>query len=337
MIKELGGGGFSKTFEVEDRLGVNPNVPGKLQVLKVLNLANFRKQSDREKVVELFEREVEVLKRLKHQGIPQVEQDAYFRFIPQNSQEFFYCLVMEKIEGQNLGKWLQQNQSITEQQAIDWLEQLVIILEHVHSLCLHRDIKPENIMLRPNGKLVLIDFGAVKAHTQTYIHQQQNNQIGTTIGSRGYWPQEQIDGKANKQSDFFALGRTFVHLLTNQLPSNLQEEARTGKLIWREQAAQVSPQLADLIDWLIEPHWKNRPKTTQDILQRLQGIKRTKRGSSSFWSSFPSLLSVCLNIILLLLLRQGIQPSDGLIWLIFVVVLIIAIPILYRILSLVFK
>ena len=138
---------------------------------------------------------------------------------------------MEKIEGQDLLKWLeiQNYQPITSEQAIDWLTQLTEILNLVHNQnYFHRDIKPQNIMCRSNGKLVLIDFGAVREVTETV--QRTTGEV-TRISSMGYTPEEQKKGKAEPRSDFFALGRTFVYLLTAQQPMNLQEDPRSGKLI----------------------------------------------------------------------------------------------------------
>jgi ABC-type branched-subunit amino acid transport system substrate-binding protein/tRNA A-37 threonylcarbamoyl transferase component Bud32 len=272
-------GGFGQTFEVDDR--------GTLKVLKVLNPARFSDPRSKQKVVSLFQQEAEVLSQLHHSGIPKVDSDGYFPFWPKDSQEPLHCLVMEKIDGLNLQEWLegQGNQPITPVQALNWLKQLAEILEQVHQKqYFHRDIKPPNIMLRPDGQLVLIDFGAVRELTQTYL--QQQNVTGTVIGTPGYTPPEQMHGRAVPQSDFFALGRTFVHLLTGRHPLDLHENPQTGKLIWRNSVPHISKSwvdliykllgrsLADFIDELMEPSWKKRPKSTRVILKRLKKILR---------------------------------------------------------------
>jgi eukaryotic-like serine/threonine-protein kinase len=113
---------------------------------------------------------------------------------------------------------------------------------------------------------VLIDFGAVREVTETI--QRTSGEV-TRISSAGYTPEEQKKGKAEPRSDFFALGRTFVYLLTAQEPRNLPEDARSGKLIWRNIATQTSQPLADLIDDLMGDFPKDRPKDTQVLLQRL--------------------------------------------------------------------
>ncbi|QJB46864.1 RDD family protein [Dolichospermum flos-aquae] len=91
----------------------------------------------------------------------------------------------------------------------------------------------------------------------------------TGIISAGYTPPEQMNGKAVPQSDFFALGRTFVYLLTSKYPQDFAEDSRTGTLIWRDDTAGISQKLLDLIDYLMSPFPGNRPKDTQEILYRL--------------------------------------------------------------------
>ena len=255
VLSVLGQGGFGKTFEVRDRDGTR-------KVLKVLTYIEPLG-------VELFQREANVLQRLKHPGLPKVEPDGYFTFKPNDTTNSLHCLVMEKIEGQDLLKWLemQNYQPITSEQAIDWLTQLTEILNLVHNQnYFHRDIKPQNIMCRSNGKLVLIDFGAVREFTETV--QRTSGEV-TRISSAGYTPAEQKNGKAEPRSDFFALGRTFVYLLTAQQPINLQEDPRSGKLIWRTFATGASKPLADLVDDLMAHFPNGRPKDTQVLLQRL--------------------------------------------------------------------
>jgi len=334
VMKQVGKGGFGTTFEVQDRLETLPDGVHPTKVMKVLQADNFN-SDQAETATRLFKREAEVLNQLKHPGIPKVEQDGYFPCKCPQTEQRLYCLVMEKIEGQDLKRWLDRNQPISEAQALDWLEQIVKILATVHPNLLHRDIKPSNIMLRPNGELALIDFGAVKELTKTYENKTQ-------ILSPGFTPKEQINRDPKIQSDFFALGRTFVNLLTGKHPTDLNEDSRTERLIWREKAPLISEDLADLIDWLMEPNWKNRPKNTGEILREIEKIKAAKRGGSyGSWFSFSSIASVVLNLVLLVLLVQGVELSSGLIWFLFVIWAVITIsilfPVVYKKLSNLFK
>lgn len=262
----LGKGGFGQTFEVDDC--------GTPKVLKVLRSERFQSAEGKQKAVSLFQREALVLSRLQHPGIPRVEPDGYFTLNDPTGEEL-YCLVMEKIEGLNLKQWQWQrgNQPITQEQAIAWLKQLTEILDQVHQQELvHRDIKPSNIMIRPNGQVVLIDFGAVREITETYLHKQKENATGTIIISAGYTPPEQAEGHAVAQSDFFALGRTFVYLVTGKHPNDFDKDPRTGRLQWRDSAPHISRDLANLIDYLMAVFPGKRPQTPQMILRCLEEI-----------------------------------------------------------------
>ncbi|NEP01634.1 MAG: protein kinase [Symploca sp. SIO2E9] len=257
VIKPMRRGGFGDTWEVDDG--------GIRKVLKVL-YQNFPQ------VVELFKREAEVLSKLSHPGIPTVESDSYFTFSSEGSNELVHCLIMEKIEGSNLYEWLQLHQPISQEQALCWLKQLVVILAQVHAQnYFHRDIKPSNIMLRPDGQLVLIDFGAVRQITETHIIKLEAEAV-TKIYSQGYTAPEQFRGQAIPQSDFFALGRSFIYLLTGKQPTAFEENPHTfelGSQSWRKNAPQVSKDLGDLIDELMEPSLQKRPQNAEEILYRL--------------------------------------------------------------------
>ena len=256
--------GFSKVYEAYEQ-----DRPKILKVLKE-QLANDSK------AISLFQQEVNVLEQLNHPGIPIAE--GYFPYQTRNNIPL-HCMVMEKIDGPNLEQWLkqQQNRPISEDQAIVWLKQLLEILTLVHSQnYLHRDIKPSNIMIRPDGQLVLIDFGTAREITRTYL---VNGGGMTAISSSGYSPPEQMQGQAITQSDFFALGRTFVFLLTGYQPGQLYDP-HLDILQWRHHADHVSQLLLDFIDWLMSTEVNKRPRNTEEIYKKLAEIEYQLTGNS---------------------------------------------------------
>ncbi len=272
----MGGGGFGKTFEITDR--------GTRKVLKVL-------LESQPKAVSLFKQEANALSQLNSPGIPHVEPDGYFTFQPSGCDRNLHCLVMEKINGPTLKDWIKKRgyKPISEERAVTWLKQLTEILELVHRQhYFHRDIKPDNIMLRPNGQLVLIDFGTAREVTETYLAKVGQGQNVTGIVSPGYTPPEQVNGKAVPQSDFFALGRTFVFLLTGKPPTFFSENPRSGKLIWRDKATHISAQLADVIDYMMAPFPGQRPQKPNAILQCLAEVEEQAEWSSSTMAGVES-------------------------------------------------
>lgn len=255
--------GFGDVYEAYER-----GIPKILKILK-------RDRSTNPKVLALFQKEAEVLSQLQHAGVPYVEADGYFTYQPQDDDLPLHCIVMEKIDGPNLQQWMQQQggHPIGEKQALQWLMQLTDILRRIHQHnYFHRDIKPDNVMLRANGQLVLVDFGAAREMTQTYLAQVGSLGV-TTVSSAGYTPPEQEQGQAVPQSDFYALGRTMVYLLTGRSPNDtaLYDPLR-NTFNWRTQAPQVSEAFADLLDMLIAPRVIDRPKTAQEILERLSRL-----------------------------------------------------------------
>ncbi|WP_017718778.1 serine/threonine protein kinase [Kamptonema formosum] len=258
--------GFGKIYEACE--GDTP------KILKVLK----EELNSSDKAVELFQQEAEVLGELNHPGIPKV--DGYFQYQSRNGQPL-HCTVMEKIEGWNLDEWVRQrgNQPISQAQAIAWLKQLAEILQLVHSKqYLHRDIKPSNIMIAPSGQLVLIDFGTAREMTVTYLAKRGAGHPITSIESRGYSAPEQINGQAVPQSDFFSLGRTFVFLLTARQPLEMYD-SYSDALNWQRFAAEVSPLLLNVIDWLMARDVRERPASAREILQRLREVEAQLDGT----------------------------------------------------------
>ncbi|ELP54031.1 tyrosine kinase family protein [Microcystis aeruginosa TAIHU98] len=239
------------------------------KILKVLQ----EKWNNEPKAVELFKREYDVLLELSRQNVTGVPRaDTYFQYSTREGK-ILHCLVMEKVEGINLEQWLNQYDNLSQKRALKWLREITLILDKIHQQnWLHRDIKPPNIMLRNSGELVLIDFGTAREETQTY-HQKVKGQQVTGITSAGYTPNEQQHGQAVIQSDFHALGRTFVHLLTGKHPLEIYDPIN-DVLPWREETENIHPLLLDFIDELMGRLPKNRPANTRVILQRLDEIER---------------------------------------------------------------
>lgn len=250
-------GGFANTYEVVDE----QKTP---KVLKVLTY-------DSSKAIDLFQQEANLLKQLNHPGIPKGEN--YFIYHPRDSQTALHCLVMEKIAGIDLEEYQKQRgfKPIEYDLAFDWLTQLANILHEVHKhKFYHRDIKPSNIILKPDGQLVLIDFGAARQVTKTVLAGGKN----TGIYTPGYAPPEQSRGHSVPQSDFYALGKTFVFLLTGKDPSDPKiYNINTNEFNWRKYTPNIPPRLADFIDNLMADKPIDRPKDTKTLLKTITDIK----------------------------------------------------------------
>jgi len=276
-LRELTGDPFTyiEVFEVID-YGTELNRVLTQRVMKVLKW-------NTPKLVQLMEQEALALQLIQHPNIPESTLDDFFTFTPNNSETLLHCLIMDKIEGQNLEEWIVLHGKIPQFLALQWLKQLVQILDTVHhSDFFHRDIKPSNIIVQANSQLALVDFGTARRITNTYLA-KVSGCGGTKTGRGGryeitavvtprYTPLEQIDGQAVPQSDFFALGRTFVYLTTAIPLVDLPIDKDTGRLIWRDRAPQIDKIFADFLDELMAPLPGQRPQTTEIILQRLERL-----------------------------------------------------------------
>jgi serine/threonine protein kinase len=267
---------YTDVFEVED---VEPSwgTKSRIRVMKVLRWSD-------PKLVRLVQRESLILQTLYHPGVPKCGVDDYFTFTLKDGRLVLHCLVMEKVEGENLQEWLKSYGRIPQKVALNWLAQVVDILESVHrSGFFHRDIKPENIIYQPDGQLALVDFGAARQITTTYLAKVGASGVNkrtrfssgyevTVVRTIRFSPLEQLNGQALPQSDFYALGRTFVNLLTGMSLLELPIDQKTGRLIWRDKAPQIDKPLGDLLDDMMAPFPGQRPQTTQVILERLQRL-----------------------------------------------------------------
>lgn len=288
-LEKLGLGGFAAIYSVWDLQTKTE------RVLKVLLETS-------PKALAMFEQEAIVLANLRHPGVPRVEADDYFQVIIGNSPQILMpCLVMEKISGQTLEDVLKLHpQGLPEKYVLNWLKQAVQILRELHlRKIIHRDIKPSNLMLRQgSGQLVLIDFGGAKQIGPN----SANSQVSSTrLFSPGYSPAEQITGGGvGPAADFYALGMTFIHLLTGKYPLDL-EDPKTGELRWR-QYTKVSPGLAVLLDEMVRSDATQRPTNAREIIRRLGKISPNKITLKSLVQVLGKLISKTFTLFLNFLL-----------------------------------
>jgi hypothetical protein len=243
FLSELGHGAQGVTHLARDRQ------TGDLVAVKVMNLKTAREW----KAVDLFHREVEALRRLSHPQIP-----AFIDAFDIDETEFY--LVQAFVPGDNLMVRLARQELMDEVRLRDIAEQLLEVLAYLHRQSppvLHRDVKPANIIIGNDGKVSLVDFGAV---------QNQGSKGTTIIGTSGYMPAEQLIGRAIPASDVYAAGALLVHAATRVHPADL--EVSRLKLQWRAQA-HVGEALADWIDRLISPSIEDRPQNADEALRLL--------------------------------------------------------------------
>ncbi|MBW4559437.1 MAG: serine/threonine protein kinase [Trichormus sp. ATA11-4-KO1] len=276
IIRQLGQGGFGRTYLAEDR-----NKSHQTCVLKEF-APQVQEQQDLQKAKELFEREASVLKTLQHPQIPRFHASLQVKI---GSKDFFF-LVQDYIDGENFDQLLEQRQSqgkaFSEQEIITLLQQILPVLSYIHSRdVVHRDISPDNLIWRRSDNMpVLIDFGGVKqlpASQGFWFTKLAVNH--TLLGKKGYAPEEQLrQGKVFYNSDLYSLAVTALVLLTGKEPQKLYDSYQ-GIWYWGKEI-NVSIQLETVLKKMLAYKPSDRYERAEQILKDLPSSMATKPPST---------------------------------------------------------
>ncbi len=208
LVRPLGAGSFGRTFLARD------NESDRMVAIKVLD----KRAAVDWKAYEMFEREAAVLRSLRHHGVPEMFDlvtDSW-----EGAPAAF--LIMEYVEGMSLARMIDESRPRDSAEVMHLVFELLGVLDYLHSRVppiLHRDIKPANIIIRPDGTPVLVDFGSVR---RVFLSPEESG--STVVGTYGYMPYEQYMGQATAASDLYALGATFLHLVTGRAPREFMNE-----------------------------------------------------------------------------------------------------------------
>lgn len=275
VVRPLGSGGFSETFLAQDT-----QLPGQPYCV-IKQLKPHSRNLDRWQVAKrLFDTEAAVLYRLgNHDRIPRLL--AHF----EDNQNFY--LVQEFIEGESLRQKLAAEHPWSEARVLALLRDILQILVYVHDQqVIHRDIKPSNLICRQiDGRMVLIDFGAVKQVSTPMpgLPGSEEHSLTISIGTNGYMPIEQFSGTPRFNSDIYAVGMIGIEALTGTRPNLLKQDTHSGEVIWRENwdagsglSVPVSAELAEILDTMVRYHFKERYQTAEEPLQAIEALLKQR-------------------------------------------------------------
>ena len=127
------------------------------------------------------------------------------------------------------------------------------------------------IRRKSDGKIVLIDFGAVKEVSRGKANQTGMTSVSIAIGSLGYMPDEQAANKPRYASDIYAVGKIGIQALTGLRPDQLSDDPNTGELVWKHHV-EVSSQLGAVIDRMVRSHFRDRYADAVEALDALQSL-----------------------------------------------------------------
>jgi serine/threonine protein kinase, bacterial len=262
VTKSLGQGGFGATF-----VAIDVSLPGEpICVIKQLRPSNNHEKFLR-MARELFEREARTLGKIgNHPQIP--------RLLDFFEERRNFYLVQEYVSGHTIHQEVKQMGLFKEEKIRDFLIEILPVITYIHSQqVIHRDIKPANILRREqDGKLVLIDFGAVKNYVaqlepQEGVEQGSNTQFA--VGTSGYAPPEQLAMRPIFASDIYALGVTCIYLMTGKSPKDIEYNPATGEMMWQKHV-QLGKHLTQVLGKMLEVSVRYRYQSVEEVQKALQ-------------------------------------------------------------------
>jgi tRNA A-37 threonylcarbamoyl transferase component Bud32 len=244
VINHLASGGLSALYLCQKG--------GKeLVVLKEAVIPENGAENIKEKAREMFDREAKLLMKLDHPGIVKV-LDCF------TEGERNY-LLLEYISGVDLRQLVRQNGTPKESDVLEWAIQIANALKYLHEReypIIHRDLTPDNIVLRNDGQVLIVDFGAANEFI--------GNATGTFVGKHSFIAPEQLRGKATVHSDIYAFGCTLHFLLTGVEPEALSPSNP------RELKETVSEELAELVQSCTQLEASDRYQSVAQLIPVLR-------------------------------------------------------------------
>lgn len=297
ILKEIGQGGMSIVYVAMD------NRLNKQWAVK--ELKNDGSQSV-EMQLKGIEREANILKKVDHPVLP--------RIVDIIDKDGTVYVVMDYIQGLALDRILKEEGAQPQENVIEWAKQLASALDYLHSLnppIIYRDMKPSNIMLQPDGRVKLIDFGTAKEY------KVENIADTTALGTRGYAAPEQFGDeqgngiyKTDARTDIYCLGATIYHIVTGKNPCEPPYEMRPI----REWNPVLSSGLEKIILKCIQPNPEDRYQNCSVLIYALEhyneldsGYRKKQAGKLMLWSGTVAAMAVSIGISVLGF--QGIQDT----------------------------
>ena len=250
VLGQIAFGGLSAIYLAEDS---NES----LVVLKESVLPESSDEDTKKKALEMFQREAQLLCGINHRSIASVHD--YFVY---NDRHY---MVLQHMDGRTVRDYVNEFGPQREEQTIRWAFELALTVSYLHNLeppIIHKDLTPDNIIVRKDGSISIIDFGAA------------NNFIGTAtctvVGKSSYIPLEQFQGKANLCSDIYAFGATLYFMLTNRDPEPFSQ----GDL--DKEGMIISSGLNNLIKDCTEVKSEERIQSIDELVERLSQMKERR-------------------------------------------------------------
>ena len=253
ILAEIGHGGMSTVY-----LALNEKANKQWAVKEVRTEGGNAK--DKDVIRQNLIAETSILRELRHPHLPTI--------IDIIQEDDSYLILMDYIEGKTLAKKLDKEGAQKEEDVVKWSMQICDVLGYLHSQdpkIIYRDTKPSNIMLKPNGDVVLIDFGTARVYKET------SEEDTSWLGTRGYAAPEQFGGRGqtDERTDIYNLGATMYHLITGHNPGRPPYEMYPI----RKWDSSLSSGLEYIIQKCTKPNPDERYQSCADLMYALENYK----------------------------------------------------------------
>lgn len=255
ILKLIGEGGMSKVYLAMDKR-LNKS-------WAVKEIEKKAKDRNNEIVVQSAIAEANMIK--------QFDNPAIVRIVDIIDNGNVIYIVEDFVEGETLEALVEADGAQSEELVVDWAKQICEALDYLHTRTppiIYRDMKPANVMLTPEGKIRVIDFGIAREYKE---HSQKDT---TSLGTRAYAPREQFGGKTDARSDIYSLGVTMFQLITGQDPCLATTEIKPVR--------QINPALSEGIETIIQKcvqqNPENRYQSCVELMYDLEHISEIGAG-----------------------------------------------------------
>ncbi len=262
ILGKLGSGAMAIVYKAR-QLSLNRTV-----AIKILP----NRFSENPQYVDRFYKEGKAAAKLNHNNIVQA--------IDVGEAGGYHYFVMEYVEGRTLYDDLSAGKVFSEQEALDKVIQVAEALKHAHNRGLiHRDVKPKNIMINKAGEIKLADMGLAR---ETADIETAKTEAGKAYGTPYYIAPEQIRGEIDIDGrvDIYALGCTFYHMVTGQVPFTADNPAEVMKKHLKEQLippdhinTSLSAGVSEVIEIMMAKRKEDRYQNVEAVLADLKAIK----------------------------------------------------------------
>ena len=258
ILERIGSGGMADVYCAEDQQ------LGRRVALKLLH----RRFSEDQEFVERFRREASAAAGLQHPNVVQV--------FDRGAWDGTYYLAMELLEGRSLKQLIRDEAPLEAGLAVDIAIQVLKAARFAHKRgVIHRDIKPHNVIVDPEGRVKVTDFGIARAGASDMT------ETGAIMGTAQYLSPEQAQGHAvSAPADLYSVGIVLYEMLTGRLPFEADsavtialKQVNEDPLPLRAVNPGVSPELEDVVLRALRKDPRQRYADADEFMAALEAAR----------------------------------------------------------------